>query len=153
MSWMLSRLPFFNLIWFQVTKSRRNYSRWTFPKHNHSHKSVNVLVTQLCPILCNPMNYSPPDSSVHGILHTRILERVAIPFSRGSFWPRNQIQVFFIAADSLPSEPPGTPLMNGGKSQRIHNRSQNHWFEDYKIQKWCLVFSLMLCFLFYLCPF
>ena len=43
-----------------------------------------VLVTQLCPILCDPMHCSLPGSSVHGILQTRILEWVAIPFSRGS---------------------------------------------------------------------
>ena len=34
---------------------------------------------QLCPTLCNPMDYSPPDSSVHGISQARILEWVAIP--------------------------------------------------------------------------
>ena len=41
-----------------------------------------VLVAQLCPTLCNSMDYcSPPGSSVHGILQARILEWVAIPFS------------------------------------------------------------------------
>ena len=49
-----------------------------------------MLVTQLCPTLCNPMNCSPPASFVHGIFQARILEWVAIPFSRGSFWPRDQ---------------------------------------------------------------
>ena len=39
---------------------------------------------QLCPTLCNPMDCSPPGSSVHGILHIRILEWVAMPSSRGS---------------------------------------------------------------------
>ena len=41
-------------------------------------------VTQLCPTLCNPMNCSPPGSSLHGILQGRILEWVIIPFSRRS---------------------------------------------------------------------
>ena len=41
-----------------------------------------VLVAQLCPTFCDPMGYSLPGSSVHGILQTRILEWVAIPFSR-----------------------------------------------------------------------
>ena len=45
---------------------------------------VKVLVTQLCPTLCNPMDYSPPGSSVHVILQTRILEWVAISFPGGS---------------------------------------------------------------------
>ena len=41
-----------------------------------------VLVAPLCLTLCNPMDCSPPSSSVHGILQARILEWVAIPFSR-----------------------------------------------------------------------
>ena len=52
-----------------------------------------VLVTQLCPTLCDPMDCSPPASSVYGILQAGILEWVAIPFSRGSSQPRNQTQV------------------------------------------------------------
>ena len=43
---------------------------------------VEVLVAQLCLTLCDPMDYSPPGSSVHGILQARILEWIAIPFSR-----------------------------------------------------------------------
>ena len=42
------------------------------------------LVSELCLTLCNPMDYSPPGSSVHGILQARILEWVAISSSRGS---------------------------------------------------------------------
>ena len=49
-------------------------------------KSVGVLVTQSCPTLCDPMDYSSPGSSVHGILQAkRILEWVALPSSRGIF--------------------------------------------------------------------
>ena len=40
-------------------------------------------VTLSCPILCDPMDCSPPGSSVHGVLQARILVWVAIPFSRG----------------------------------------------------------------------
>ena len=47
-------------------------------------KYIKVLVAQSCPTLCNPMDCSPPGSFVHGILQARVLERVAIPFSRGS---------------------------------------------------------------------
>ena len=50
---------------------------------------VKVLVSQSCPNLCDSMDCSPPGSSVHGILPARILEWVAMPFSRGSFRPRN----------------------------------------------------------------
>ena len=46
---------------------------------------VCVLVTQSFPTLCNPMDCSPPGSSVHGILQAQILEWLPIPFSRGIF--------------------------------------------------------------------
>ena len=45
-------------------------------------KCVRAKSLQLCPTLCNPMNCNPPGSSVHAILQARILEWVAIPFSR-----------------------------------------------------------------------
>ena len=48
---------------------------------------------QSCPTLCNPMDCSPPGSSVHGILQARILEWVVISFSRGSFQPRDWIYI------------------------------------------------------------
>ena len=54
-------------------------------------------VAQSCPTLCNPMDYSLPGSSVHGIFQARVLEWVAISFSRVSSWPKDQIQVSRIA--------------------------------------------------------
>ena len=53
-------------------------------------------VAQSCPTLCNPVDCSLPGSSVHGILQARILEWVAISFSRGSSRPRDQTQVSHI---------------------------------------------------------
>jgi len=50
-------------------------------------------VTQSCPTLCDPMDCSPPGSSVYGIIQARILEWVAMPSSRESSQPRNQTQV------------------------------------------------------------
>ena len=50
-------------------------------------------VSQSCLNFYNPMECNLPSSSVHGILHARILEWVAISFSRGSFWPRNWTRV------------------------------------------------------------
>ena len=55
------------------------------------------MCTQLCLILCDPTDCSPPGSSLLGILQARILEWVTIPFSRGSSWPRNWTQVSCIA--------------------------------------------------------
>ena len=58
---------------------------------------VRMLVTQSCPTLCDLMDSSPLGSSVHGVLQARILEWVAISFSRGSSQPREWTQVFRIA--------------------------------------------------------
>ena len=48
---------------------------------------MHAKLLQSCLTLFNPMDYSPPGSSVHGILQARLLEWVAIPFSRGSSYP------------------------------------------------------------------
>ena len=58
---------------------------------------VCVIVTQSCMTLYDPMGYSPPGSSVHGILQTRILEWVTILFSSESSEPRGQTWVSCIA--------------------------------------------------------
>ena len=47
----------------------------------------------VCPTLCDPVDCSPPGSSVHGIFQARVLEWIAISFSRGSSWPRDWTQV------------------------------------------------------------
>ena len=52
---------------------------------------------QLCPTLGDPMDCSPPGSSVRGILQARILEWVAMPSSRGSSRPRDQSRVSCIS--------------------------------------------------------
>ena len=49
-----------------------------------SYKCVSAKSLQSCLTLCDPVDYSPPDSFVHKILHARILEWVAMPSSRGS---------------------------------------------------------------------
>ena len=65
--------------------------------------NVNVLVVQSHPTLWDPTGCSPPGSSVHGILHIRILEWVAMPFSRGSSRPRDRTWVSCIAGRFLTS--------------------------------------------------
>ena len=69
---------------------------------------VKVSVTQSCPTLCNPMSCSPPASSLHGILQARILEWVAIPFSKGSSQPRKQTCLFHLVR-RLPEPPESHP--------------------------------------------
>ena len=56
-----------------------------------------LLVAQLYPTVCNPVDYTPPISSVHGILQARMLELVAMLSSRGSSQPRGRTQVSCIA--------------------------------------------------------
>ena len=65
--------PFTELIKYVIVY----YNMWFF-----------FLATQLCLILCDPMDCSLPGSSVHGILQARVLEWVTIPFFRGSSWPK-----------------------------------------------------------------
>ena len=61
------------------------------------------LVTQSCMTLCDPLDCSPPGSSVHEIIQARILEWVVMPSSRESSWPRNQtlISCVFCIADGF----------------------------------------------------
>ena len=79
-------------------------------KKESYHEAVwKVLVAQLCTTLCYPVDCSPPGSSVRGVLQARILEWVAIPFSRGSSQHRVQIWVSYTAGTFFMSEPPGKP--------------------------------------------
>ena len=59
------------------------------------------LVAKSCPIICHPVDCTPPDSSVHGIFQVRILEWVDISFCRGSSWPRDRTQVTCVASTLL----------------------------------------------------
>ena len=68
---------------------------------------VKVLVTQSSLILCNHMDLRLPGSSVHGILQARMLECLAISFSRRCSQARDQTRVSCTEAEPLLSEPPG----------------------------------------------
>ena len=76
---------------------------WTYislgliPRSRNAGSHDKVLAAQSCPTLCDPMDWRPPGSSVHGILQARILERVAIISSRGSSRPRGWTQLSHIA--------------------------------------------------------
>ena len=109
-----------NLVWWNILPKRwflcsttsegvcTNSFRWlklTLRKPLHFKDCVDLLVkwivkvtvAQPCLTLCNPMDCSLPGSSVHGILQARILEWLAIPFSRGSSQTRDWTQVSRIA--------------------------------------------------------
>ena len=69
-----------------------------------------MLVAQSCPTLRDPMDYSLPDFSVHGIFQARILEWVAIPSPRDLPDPGIKPKSLALQAGSLLSEPPGKPM-------------------------------------------
>ena len=72
--------------------------------------------------LCDPMDCNPPDSSVHGIFQTRMLEWVAISYFKESSWPRDWTIPSVSPAlqeDSLPAEPSGKPHC-------VNNQQQFH---------------------------
>ena len=97
------------ILCFQSTDRGHDRQRWEMREREDSEDAwlqsalacMKVLVAQYCPTLCNSMNCSLPGSFVHGILQVRILEWVAIPFSRGSFPSRDQSQVSCIASSFL----------------------------------------------------
>ena len=73
---------------------------------------VVCMVVQLCLVLCNPMDCSPSGSSDNGISQARILEQVAISYSKGSSQPRDQTCISVspaLACAFLITVPPGKP--------------------------------------------
>ena len=72
------------------------------------HSCVCAQLLQLCPTLCDPMDCSPPGSSVHGILQARILEWVAMPSFRGA----SSFMTPPLQAYSLPLATPGKPFFH-----------------------------------------
>ena len=76
---------------------------------NQQESERESAVAQLCLTLCDPVDCSPPGSSVHGILQARIVERVAISFSRGSSRPVIEPTSPALAGGFFTSEPPGKP--------------------------------------------
>ena len=71
---------------------------------------VHAKSLQLGLTLCDPIDSSLPGSSVHGILQARILERVAISFSRESSWSRDQIWVSCIPGSLYHLSYQGSPF-------------------------------------------
>ena len=100
-----------------LKESRMFYKNKTKSKtktHDHRHNAAPAQVLQSCPTLCNPMDCSPAGFSGHGILQARVLERVAVPSSRGSSQSRDQTWVSCIAGRFFTTELPEKP--------QTHNR-------------------------------
>ena len=84
------------IIQFCFFFSNARFSFQTYRLFKAMFSLLVALVTQWCPTLCGPMDYSPPVSSVQGILQARILEWVAVSYSRELSQPRDRTWVSHI---------------------------------------------------------
>ena len=82
--------------------------------------SMVCMHAQSCPVLCDPMNYSPPDSSVHEIFQQEYWSSLPFPppgdLSDPGTQPMSPVSLA-LQADSLPTEPSGKPITYGEKSK------------------------------------
>ena len=100
----------------KLTKVKKNYQKLRKITQLEVHLLCCAKPLQLCSTLCNSVDSSPPDSSVHGILRSRIPEWAVMPSSRGSSQPRDQTCVSYIScigrrALISPLAPPGRPVL------------------------------------------
>ena len=124
-------------LWEQVLISCEKVSRGKGNPHLHLAmflgqevlgKKSESEVAQSCPTLCDPMDCSLSGSSVHGIFQARVLEWIAISFSRGSSQPGNEPGSTTLQADALPSEPPGKPVGQAVLGKKTcANRGARSW--------------------------
>ena len=98
------------------------------------YRNIAAKSRELCPTLCDPIDGSPPGSSVPGTLQARTLEWVSISFSKGSSRPRDRTCVSCIGRGTLGSEPAGMPSAvqfdagsgSGAGQERGTHRSSGH---------------------------
>ena len=111
-------------------------AQFCWPHPLTSVSTEQVLVSQLCLTLRNPRDCSPPDFSVHGILQERILEWVAISYSRRSCPPRDQTRVSHIASKFFTIQNPFPWKLN----QRHHPKQAGgllkNWILEDNIIPW-----------------
>ena len=112
---------------YQGHRAQKNMSRIITHLRNANQSlneltSVHCSVTQLCPTLYNPMDSSSSVSSVHGIFQAKILEWVAISFSRGFSQLRDQTCATYTAGRCFSTEPPGKPRW-------VNNRILLRWLK------------------------
>ena len=103
----------------------KDISQTLFRNHPNSLILTCMLVAQSCLTQCNPMDCSPPGSSVHGILQARILEWVAMPSSRASFQPGIKLCLLHLLHWQVGSIPLATQevhlIISGIISKRYNN--------------------------------
>ena len=111
-------------------KGPRPGSGWPFGKllgWSRGDTGVCARLFSRVQLSCNPMDYSLPGSSVHGISLARILEWVASSFSRGSSRLRGQTHVSCIAGVFFTTEPPGKPARGDMCCRRLQQSRQYSW--------------------------
>ena len=107
-------------------------------------KSMYVLIAQLCSTLCDPMECSPPGSSVHGILQERLLEGLLVPYPGDLPDPGIKRWSPKLQVDSLPYEPPGKPSQKHEEKLTYtysHTHSYLRKLCKRRIQGWAQVLS------------
>ena len=128
-----------------------SHAKWISSK-DLLYKTVPVVkntqsVSQLCPILCNPMDSGPPGSSVLGISQARILEQGAISSSKGSSQSRDPTHtscVSYLAGRFLTTEPLGKPIIKNTVikivkcwwESRFHTKYSCHIFLQVEKKEW-----------------
>ena len=103
-----------------LRRMHRRKSFWPCIRQQFLRYAVSVMSNSL-----RPMDHSPPDSCVHGISQAKILEWVAISFSRGSSRPRDQTHIFCVSCIALEffvTEPPGKLFLRYNTRQFIQIR-------------------------------
>ena len=91
----LKPLPFFSVLWAFHRRSHVCIRSFISPQPSFWGRIVRH-AARSCTTLGDPVDCSPPGSSVHGTLQARILEWVAMPSSRGSSWPRDRTHVSYV---------------------------------------------------------
>ena len=91
----------------------------------HESMCMHAKSLQSCPTLCDPMDCSPPGSSVHGTSQARKLEWVAMPSSRGSSSPRDQTHGLLHLLHWQVGSLPGKPLINNSSCHK--GRAPKNW--------------------------
>ena len=110
--------------------------------------SCCCLVTRSCLTLGDPMGGGPQSSSLHGILQARTLEWVAISFSRGSSWPRDQTWVpCILKSPKKPKTVSRTCYISlgvGVRGSRNHLMVENYCSRKMMINPWVIIISPFL---------
>ena len=123
-----------------VPKYRVSLNQRNFSVSMRTYWYMNSSLLSCVQLFCDPMNCSPSGSSVHGTSHARILEQVAISFSRGSSRPRDGTRLLHLLdwhADSLPLSHLGSPHTQYSSLKLMaekHSPSYNHCAKPHSIR-------------------